>query len=212
MGLLDLVEEDDTVRPAPHRLGEDSALAVTHVAGRRAFEARNSVRLLVLGHVDDDHVAVASVQEVGEGMGSLRLADAAWPDQKEHRLGAPWVLQLGSGRLDTLADSFQGVGLADDPALHELAERQHCPDLILDHLAHGDTCPAGDDLRHRLCVHADLHERRFALRLRQLLVEAGKLSLELGHVIVRQPSLGRRGGRTSCGCRCMLLELDPDGP
>ena len=38
--LLDLVEQDDRVRPAAHRLGELAALVVADVAGRRADEPR----------------------------------------------------------------------------------------------------------------------------------------------------------------------------
>ena len=47
MGLLDLVEQDDAVRPAADGLGEHASLAVADVAGRRALEARDRVRLLV---------------------------------------------------------------------------------------------------------------------------------------------------------------------
>ncbi|GIW09631.1 MAG: hypothetical protein KatS3mg061_0688 [Dehalococcoidia bacterium] len=52
VGLLDLVEQDDAVGLAPHRLGELAALVVAHVAGRRAHQPRNGVALHELGHVD----------------------------------------------------------------------------------------------------------------------------------------------------------------
>jgi hypothetical protein len=40
--LLDLVEEDDAIGLAPHRLGELAALVVADVAGRRADEPRDA--------------------------------------------------------------------------------------------------------------------------------------------------------------------------
>ena len=53
--LLDLVEQHDRVGPAPHRLGQLTALLVADVAGRRADQAADRVLLHVLGHVDPDH-------------------------------------------------------------------------------------------------------------------------------------------------------------
>ena len=46
MGLFDLVEQDDAVRPATNGLGEDAPFAVADVARRRALEARDCVGLL----------------------------------------------------------------------------------------------------------------------------------------------------------------------
>ena len=48
VGLLDLVEQHDAVGLAADGLGQHAALAVADVAGRRALEARDGVRLLVL--------------------------------------------------------------------------------------------------------------------------------------------------------------------
>ena len=52
MGLLDLVEEDHGVGRLADGVGEEAALLVAHVAGRRAYEARDRMLLLVLGHVE----------------------------------------------------------------------------------------------------------------------------------------------------------------
>ena len=74
--LLDLVEEDHAVRPAPHRLGELAALLVADVARRRADQARDGVLLHVLGHVDADHRLLVVEEELGERARQLGLADA----------------------------------------------------------------------------------------------------------------------------------------
>ena len=81
--LLDLVEQDDRVGPAAHRLGELAALVVADVAGRRADQARHRVLLHVLGHVDADHVRLVVEQEVGERARQLGLADAGRAQEEE---------------------------------------------------------------------------------------------------------------------------------
>ena len=48
VGLLDLVEQHDAVGPPAHRLGQAPALAVADIAGRRALQGRDGVRLLEL--------------------------------------------------------------------------------------------------------------------------------------------------------------------
>jgi hypothetical protein len=52
VGLLDLVEEHHGVGALAHGLGEHAALAVAHVARRRADEPGDRVLLLELAHVD----------------------------------------------------------------------------------------------------------------------------------------------------------------
>jgi hypothetical protein len=48
MGLLDLVEQHHRIGPAPDRLGQPAALAIADIAGRRALQRRDGVRLLEL--------------------------------------------------------------------------------------------------------------------------------------------------------------------
>ena len=83
VGLLDLVEQDDLVRPAPDRLGQLAALLVADVAGRRADQARDGELLHVLAHVDPDHRVLVVEQELGEGPGELGLADAGRSEEQE---------------------------------------------------------------------------------------------------------------------------------
>ena len=85
--LLDLVEEHDRVRAPPHLLGEEPALFVADVAGRRAEEPRHRELLHVLGHVDPDQRVLVAEQVLGEGPGQLGLADAgrAQEDERAHR-------------------------------------------------------------------------------------------------------------------------------
>ena len=72
--LLDLVEQHDGVRVPPHGLRELAARLVPDVAGRRAGEARDGVRLHVLRHVN----AHLRAEEIGaKGRWGVR-ASAQW--------------------------------------------------------------------------------------------------------------------------------------
>ena len=76
VGLLDLVEEDDRVGPAAHRLGQLAALLVADVARGRADEPRDGELLHVLAHVDLHERVLLAEHLRGELLGGLGLADA----------------------------------------------------------------------------------------------------------------------------------------
>ena len=120
--LLDLVEQDDRVRPAAHRLGELAALLVADVAGRRADQARDRVPLLVLGHVEPHHRALVVEHELRERAGELGLADAGRAEEDERADRPVRVLQAGARAAQRVRDRRDRLVLADDalvqPLLH----------------------------------------------------------------------------------------------
>ncbi len=117
MGLFHFVEQHDAVGPAADGLGQHAAFAVADVARRRAHQQRDFVLLLELRHVDDGHVLLAAVEQVGQRDGRLRLADAAGADEQEHADRPARIGQVRPRRADPLGDGVQGVRLADDPLL-----------------------------------------------------------------------------------------------
>src|SRR5262249_28817532 len=182
---LDLVEEDDRVRLAPHGLGELAALVVADVAGRRADEPRDRVLLHVLGHVDLDHRVLVAEQELGERAGELGLADAGRPEEDE-RAGRPLrVLDAGARAADRLRDGDDRGVLADDALVQLLLHADQLLRLGLGELAHRDARPHRDDVGD--LVLADL-------RLLDLLLVA-PLVLELALLLRQLPLLvaQRRG-------------------
>ena len=76
MRLLDLVEQDDLIGPAPHRFGERAAFFVADIARRRADQPRDRVLLHVFRHVDADQRILVVEQIFGQRLGQLGLADA----------------------------------------------------------------------------------------------------------------------------------------
>jgi hypothetical protein len=73
------------------------------------------------------------------------------------------IVQAGAGGADAMADALQRVRLADYARAQERFQLQHGGDLVLQHLAHRDARPAGDHFAHQMGIHADPHQRRFAL-------------------------------------------------
>ena len=81
--LLDLVEEEHAVGPAPHRLGELAALLVADVARRRANEPGDGVLLHVLGHVDPNRGLLVIEQEICQRAGQLGFPNPGRSEEDE---------------------------------------------------------------------------------------------------------------------------------
>ena len=69
--------------PPAHGLGQLAALAVADVAGRRADQPRDRVRLAELGHVDPDERLLGREQPLRERLDQLGLADAGRAEEQE---------------------------------------------------------------------------------------------------------------------------------
>ena len=76
MCLLDLVEQDHTVRLPAHGLRQLTALVVTDVSRRRADQTCGAVALHVFAHIDTHDVVLVVKQRVGKRLGKRRFADA----------------------------------------------------------------------------------------------------------------------------------------
>src|SRR6185312_16714304 len=97
---------------APHRLGQDAALAVSDIAGGRALERRHRMRFLELAHIDRDDVLLAAIERLRERERRLGLADARWPAQHEHADRLVRVVEAGARGLDALHDHLEAVALS----------------------------------------------------------------------------------------------------
>ena len=138
VGLLDLVEQHDAVRAAPHRLGELPAVAVADVAGRRADQPRDRVRLAVLGHVDADERRLRGEQPLGQRLDELGLADARRAEEQERAQRLVLLGQADAGAADGVGDDLDGLLLADDAPVQVGLELLQALELAGDELAHRD--------------------------------------------------------------------------
>ena len=168
MGLLDLVEQNDAVGAPPHRFRQASALAIADIAGRRAFERRDRVRLLELGHVDRDDVLLAAVERLCERERRLRLADAGGAAQHEDADRLHRIVESRPVGLDALGDHLKTVALSDDALVEDAGEIEHRLDLVGDHLADRNSGPVGHDGSDRLLVDMGVDHPLFRIDLAEL--------------------------------------------
>ena len=102
MRLLDLVQQDDRVRTAPHGFGELSALFISDVSRRRTDEPGDGVLLAVLAHVDAHHGVRIVEQEVRECLRQFGFADAGGSKEQERARGPIWVSDTGARPTDRI--------------------------------------------------------------------------------------------------------------
>ena len=183
MRLLDLVEQDHGVRPAPDRLGELPGLVVADVSGRRADQPAHRVPLLELAHVQPDHPAVRAEQGLGQRAGQLGLAHPGRAEEQEAAHRPVRVAQPGPGPADRLGHRRDRLVLADDPVVQVLFEAQQPVLLLLGELAHRDAGGPRDDLGD--VGRGDLgHPGRPPGQLVELLPDLADLVPQLGGVLV----------------------------
>src|ERR1022692_1041447 len=204
VSLFDFVEEHHGIRTAADGFGENAALAIADVAGRRALQSGNGMGFLELRHVDADEVLFAAIEEVGEsqsGFGladtggagktgesqsGFGLADTGGAGQKEDADGAAGIVERSAGGADAFGDAGEGVSLADDAAAEVVLELKDGGDLVFEHLAERDAGPGGDDFSDGLGVYADAHEGLLALQLIECGVESGDFRAGGGGAVGRQ--------------------------
>ena len=87
-----------------------------------------------------------------------------------------------------------------------LIEREHGGNLVLEHLAHGNAGPGGNDVAHDLGIDAHANERRFTLHRFELARQLGQL---LAQGVGIHGRLRHRGLAVTRGGRGSSFELRP---
>ena len=202
--LLDLVEQHDAVRPAAHGLGQHAAFAVADVAGRRALERGDGVRLLELAHVDRDDVLLAAVERFGERSAVSVLPTPDGPHSMNTPIG---LFGLSSSAREVwmrLAIISSAWCWPITRWLSVSASFSTRLDLVLDHAADRNAGPVRDDRRDRLLVDARQDQRRLALQRRRASPAARRARRAAA---AHARSGGRRG--VAGGVRGRLLRVAP---
>src|SRR5215216_3196787 len=106
------------------------------------------MRLLIFTHVNRNQISLAPIKRVGKRQRRFGFAYAARSYEKEHTYGTAGIGQVRARSSDTLADGFKRMRLADYSLFEPVLEGEDCVDLIAQHLAHGDTRPAGNYRRY----------------------------------------------------------------
>jgi hypothetical protein len=169
VGLLDLVEQHHAVGLAAHGLGQHAALAVADVAGGRALQRGDGVRLLVLAHVDGDDVLLAAVERLGQRQRGLGLADARRAGQHEHADRLVGVVELGARLVWMRLRSSPCRGPGRSRACRACSAG--CSTVSIssaDHAADRDAGPVGDHRGDGLVIDRRQDQRCLALQRRRV--------------------------------------------
>jgi hypothetical protein len=203
--LLDLVEQDDSVGPPPHGLGELSGLLVAHVAGRRTDQPRYGVLLLIFGHINSNHRVLVVEQELGERTCQLGLADAGRPQEDEAAERTVGILEAGARAANRVGDRRDRFVLTDDPGVEPLFHAQELLDLSLHQAADRDVRPSAHDFGDVFLVHFLLQHPAGLLHLGETCFLLLQPTLEL-----RQLPVLELGGLRIVSRLLRMLHLEPD--
>ncbi len=118
MRLLDFVEENHRIRPAPHGFGQLPAFVVANISRRRANQPGHGVFLHVLAHVDAHHGLLVVEQELGQRPRGLGLAHARRPEEDERADGPLRIAQPRARTANRIGHNGQRRVLPD----HALAQ------------------------------------------------------------------------------------------
>jgi len=108
MCLLDLIEQQYTMRMLGHGIGQQAALIETHIAGRRPDQARDSVALHVFRHVEADQLETERFRQLAAGFG---LADTGRTREQEAGYRLLAHLEPGTRELDGSRQRIHGRSL-----------------------------------------------------------------------------------------------------
>src|SRR5262245_39809301 len=184
MRLLDLVEEDDRIRPAANRLGQMAALVVAYVARRRADQPRDRMLLHELRHVEPHHRALVVEEEFGQRPRGFGLAHAGRAQKDERADRALRVLQPGAGAAYGVGDGDQSVILTDHAPRKALFHPSQLLHLAFQHLRDRDARPPRDHFGDVLFRDFLLQRPARLLQLGQPRLIGVELFLQLGHAAI----------------------------
>ena len=148
MRFLDLVEQDDAVRPAAHGLGELAAFVVANISRRSTNEALHAELLHVLGHIDANHGLLGIEQVLGKRLCELGLANARRTEEQKRADGLVGIGKTRAVAPDGAGHSVDRLVLAYDALVQLSLEIDELFHLALHHLADRNARPCADNFGH----------------------------------------------------------------
>ena len=184
--LLDLVQEDDRVRPPADRLGELATLLVAHVARRRADQPGHGVALLVFRHVETGQGLLVVEEELGQRPCQLRLPHPRGPEEDEGPDRPVGVREPGPRAAHRAGDRVDRLVLAHHPPVQAVLHLDELLGFALEEPVDRDARPARHDGGDVVLVDLLLDHRVHGLQLAETLAGLVELSLELDDLAVSQ--------------------------
>ena len=109
--------------------------------------------LHVLGHIHTDYAVLVPKHGLPQGAAQFRFAHARGPQEDKGADGPLRVLQSRPCPADGPAYGADRLILANHPLMEHLLQMQQPVRLALGHLLHGNTRPAGHNLRDVVLGH-----------------------------------------------------------
>src|SRR5580704_18323437 len=108
MSFFAFIEQNDRIRAAPNRFRKHATFAVADIAWWRAFETRNGVSFLILGHVDGNEIALASIEKIGQCERGFGFPHATRAHEHKDTNGLYGIVHTSAIGGNTLGDGFEG--------------------------------------------------------------------------------------------------------
>ena len=163
MCLLDLIEEDNTVRFSADCLRQLTALIVSDISWRRSDQTGNGIFLHVFAHIDTDHVVLVIKQTGSKCLRKLSLADAGRSEEQEGTDRFCRVLDPGFGTDDRIRNLLDSLILTDNPFMEFFIEMKRLVSLTLIEFCNRDTGPSGDDPCDLILGHALVNKAQICI-------------------------------------------------
>jgi signal recognition particle GTPase len=93
VSFFDLVQQQNGVRPAAHRLRQLATLFVTDIPRRRPDQSRDGMLLHEFAHVDPNHRPFIIEQKLGQRLAQFRLTDTGRAQENERTDRSVRILQ-----------------------------------------------------------------------------------------------------------------------
>ena len=193
MSFFNLIQQDDGIRLAPHRIGELTALFIAYIARRRSHQTGDRMLFHILRHIKADNGILAAKQGLGKSPGQLCFAHTCRSQEQEGTNGPLRILEPGPGPAHGLGNCVHSLLLAYHPLLQQLLHVEKTLRFLGSQPLHGDACPDGHHLRNIISPHRDaviLLFLPFLAGFLQLCLHAGLLIPDLRSPLILLSSNG----------------------
>ena len=124
MGLFDFVQQNDAKGLAANNFGQLPPALKTNVARRRPQQSRNGVLLHVFAHIQAHHQVFTAIQNFGQGLGQLGLANSGRA-QKDKRTNRPSrIFEPTTRPSDCFGHAPDSIILINKPLVNTLLQLQ----------------------------------------------------------------------------------------
>src|SRR5262249_35059519 len=141
-------------------LGKLAAFFIADITRWRADEARHTVLLHILGHVDADHQLFVVEQKLSESSSQFGFPNTGWSEENERADRPLTGRQAGSTPTNGVRDPRETIFLADNAMAQSLLHVNQLGDFAFEQAPDGNSRPLADELGDVFLIDFFLQHRR----------------------------------------------------